>query len=840
MNGISRETVKCAKCAKESQQLVIYSVNYSLGDNENNDKLVSHKQKCPYCGYEAISIDSLSDKLKREELVKITKEFINDSNKYEIFKIPNKLYLDYFKKIEDKFNAYSFEEDSRFVTYGRLSFLKEELTQRLNDDKLRYEEPNSVWGKDKWDNRMGAFIDLWDYIRGERHIAPHQVPEGKNFKDTLLANDQYYKDGLICKQERDILLEMIKEIRSFILNKFESNVYEYEFIPYKKIGDMSLDKLNKQDFKPSGVPYLYENGFNHVLCEVITIDHPDHIKRKNGNIDHVYIKYDNKKIELTCFFEKFVESLNQICDDIVIIEDNENINEKWNTVYSKKLGIIANANLFKDDKDYYIHSIRFTGKEVFDSIVTEIFNTQVPIMLQLSRKGIYTLEQTPWMDYLEIDEETGERKLQIDAPEEIKKQYSAFLKNNMVNYNEFIGNNNTYLVNIKKDDYIFIRSNDTFSNNNINNCFVSLKENKIYNYIFDLNNKYEHYKDLTNNQKEKLIKYINDNDLLNISNSNQFNPVNIFIDIEIYGKKNQIRISDNEMYIFNDIIDIVLDNSNSNIKEINEIKNTIDSSNIEKKLMFKIENHNWGLKTIYTWNTKIWYIYDDLSIKYEIINGQDRVKSYSHSISKEKLKLIIQNIELSKSDNRVVDACDGEAWEFIQYEDDNVVWERKLGYIYGIDSLETVSNILLDLVKNDSDIFSDEEMEENDIVLFSKKDKYDIKPEDNVPQKVYGIPDFIRNKDKYDIQPEDNVPQKVYGIPNISDINSRKCPYCGSIELWKYLYGEPIYDYDKNKYILGGCEITENQPTHKCKKCGKDIYPDTNFKMLNNINISKE
>lgn len=115
------------------------------------------------------------------------------------------------------------------------------------------------------------------------------------------------------------------------------------------------------------------------------------------------------------------------------------------------------------------------------------------------------------------------------------------------------------------------------------------------------------------------------------------------------------------------------------------------------------------------------------------------------------------------------------------------------------------------------------------------KDKYDIKPEDNVPQKVYGIPN-----NKYDINPENNVPQRVYGIPNISDINSRKCPYCGSIELWKYLYGEPTYDYDKNKYILGGCEITGNQPTHKCKKCGKDIYPDTNFKIPNNANMFKE
>lgn len=79
---------------------------------------------------------------------------------------------------------------------------------------------------------------------------------------------------------------------------------------------------------------------------------------------------------------------------------------------------------------------------------------------------------------------------------------------------------------------------------------------------------------------------------------------------------------------------------------------------------------------------------------------------------------------------------------------------------------------------------------------------------------------------KYDINPENNIPQRVYGVPNIVDINSRKCPYCGSTELWKYLYGEPTSEYDKDKYILGGCKITGNQPTHKCKKCNKDIYPE--------------
>ena len=543
MSDISREVVKCAKCGKESPQMIVYSVNYSLGDKESNDKLIEHKQKCPYCEYEAIDISVLNDKLERKTLEKITEDFISEMNKYEIFKIPNELYLDYFEKLEKLLNSNTLEEDDRFVTYGRLDFLKQELPQRLKDENLKYEDLKSVWGKNKWDNRLGAFWDLYDYIKGDRYISPAHVPEGKSFKDILLANDQYYKDGFICKQESDILLEMINEIKSFIKNNQSSSE----------------------------------------------------------------IKNDNKS----------------------------------------------------------------------------------------------------------------------------------------------------------------------------------------------------------------------------------------------------------------------------------------------KKLILKIVDNDWGLKTIYTWSTKTWCIYSDLSVDYEVRNGEDKTKSYSHNINEEELKQIIKNIDLAKPYNREVQACDGEAWEFVQYENDNIVWERKLGYIYGIEPLETICDMLRNLVKDDSDVFIADEMEENDMGLFSKKDKYYIDAKDNTPQFVYGIPDSLRKKwakedeeknkkydidveknrpqivygppeffikkvqeeqnekynidpednmpqrvygvpnpqTKYDVKPEDNIPQKVYGVPFFDNKNTKKCPYCNSTELWKYLYGEPTHDYDKDKYVLGGCEITGNQPTYKCKKCGKDIYADNNFVM---------
>lgn len=177
----------------------------------------------------------MNNGLKRAELEKLTQEFVDSIKDYEIFKIPNNLYLDYFDKIEKSFNEHVFDNDKRFVTYGRLDFLRNELTQRLDDVSLKTESAN--W-KDKWDNRLGAFWDLSDYIRGDRHISPHQVPEGMSFKDVLLANDQYYKDGYICKEEKEILLDMINEMRNHINNSLEEK-------------DMGLfSKKDKYDVKP--------------------------------------------------------------------------------------------------------------------------------------------------------------------------------------------------------------------------------------------------------------------------------------------------------------------------------------------------------------------------------------------------------------------------------------------------------------------------------------------------------------------------------------------------------------------------------------------------------------
>ena len=200
----------------------------------------------------------------------------------------------------------------------------------------------------------------------------------------------------------------------------------------------------------------------------------------------------------------------------------------------------------------------------------------------------------PWIEYIEIDEETGKRKLRSDAPEEIVKKYNEF-------------NNSKLQNNIRTSDYILISSTGYFSKKKINNCFVSLKENKIYNYTYDSDNndKYDYLKDLTSNQKDKLMKYINDNDLLNVSINNLVFDASDIIEINISGKKNVIRnaskeFTNNEMHIFDDIVDIVFNDSNNPLEKIKNFFN-MDLKNGKEITKFAQEHGYKGAKYIGDW-----------------------------------------------------------------------------------------------------------------------------------------------------------------------------------------------------------------------------------------------
>ena len=52
-------------------------------------------------------------------------------------------------------------------------------------------------------------------------------------------------------------------------------------------------------------------------------------------------------------------------------------------------------------------------------------------------------------------------------------------------------------------------------------------------------------------------------------------------------------------------------------------------------------------------------------------------------------------------------------------------------------------------------------------------------------------------------------------------LSNASCPSCGGIGgLKKIVYGMPNSDFDFERYIVGGCCVTERDPEIGCVKCG--------------------
>jgi len=154
---------------------------------------------------------------------------------------------------------------------------------------------------------------------------------------------------------------------------------------------------------------------------------------------------------------------------------------------------------------------------------------------------------------------------------------------------------------------IIISSTGHFSKKKYNNCLINFDDNKIYNLTYDNEGKpkYEFYKDLNVEQKNKLISYITDNNLLEVSINNVVYDASDIIEINYNGKTNIIRnasreFTHNEMHIFDDIVNIVFNSDNT----LNKIKNFFgfDLKSDKNIIRFAKEHGYEGAKYIGDWN----------------------------------------------------------------------------------------------------------------------------------------------------------------------------------------------------------------------------------------------
>lgn len=177
---------------------------------------------------------------------------------------------------------------------------------------------------------------------------------------------------------------------------------------------------------------------------------------------------------------------------------------------------------------------------------------------------------------------------------------------------------------------------------------------------------------------------------------------------------------------------------------------------------------------------------------YTLVNNEE---FYIEFINK--LKDITKDWKNEYINNSVLD---GVQWDINDYVN-NI-------YISGSNEFPDDYDILCDLLEQ---YFNVEE-------YMKKINKYNMEPEDNVIQFVYGVPDWNTIKlndkmekelDEYNIKPEENIPYEIYGVPDSSRKKQIDKEKIDSIKVHiSNLYSKHIISLDKKINDTGSYEAS--------------------------------
>ncbi len=113
-------------------------------------------------------------------------------------------------------------------------------------------------------------------------------------------------------------------------------------------------------------------------------------------------------------------------------------------------------------------------------------------------------------------------------------------------------------------------------------------------------------------------------------------------------------------------------------------------------MLLRAVNVNWGLRTAQDWQYTEFELSEDGELHIKVFFLYPVLDKVVHISTKDMLS-IKGNLKKTISDPPDVfpDACDGEAWAFDIYDEDGkITYKREKGYIYGVDVLEEIGEIL--------------------------------------------------------------------------------------------------------------------------------------------------
>ena len=136
-------------------------------------------------------------------------DFINlvDSNKIWLKTMTPSEIKELLGKLETEISKYEFDTDKNFIMNNRRNGLKRAIEEGLQNNNG---DINVIISE--------SLYNLWEFVGDEYagNIITDVQELGISIKE-FDAMDKAYRDkGIICIQERDIILEMIKTIKNYI------------------------------------------------------------------------------------------------------------------------------------------------------------------------------------------------------------------------------------------------------------------------------------------------------------------------------------------------------------------------------------------------------------------------------------------------------------------------------------------------------------------------------------------------------------------------------------------------------------------------------------------------
>ncbi len=138
-------------------------------------------------------------RLKRKKLMKVF-----DKYSRKIFKadrLSGKDYQILFYKLTNVINKHKYTSDIKFNSKGRRDFLKNEIVDYLKDGKYK--------------DALGDFREyIYDQSYNYRYISDFDsLEESRKAQE---YNQEYANKGLICKEDKEIILEIIYLFRYYL------------------------------------------------------------------------------------------------------------------------------------------------------------------------------------------------------------------------------------------------------------------------------------------------------------------------------------------------------------------------------------------------------------------------------------------------------------------------------------------------------------------------------------------------------------------------------------------------------------------------------------------------